>query len=177
MSGPDDVGAIVVPGCDVERVLGRGGFATVYQASRGGDRVVVKVALASGTAAATRLGRERRLLERIGGNDTCDGEAGYTSNSLATADALRVADIKTIVVGFDGSATGISVSHLNNLACAGGLAAGPAENCIASGDQLRAPARRPPPAELFLRAEDQAGLTSALMGVAATVACDPDIVQ
>jgi hypothetical protein len=146
MSGPDDVGAIVVPGCDVERVLGRGGFATVYQASRGGDRVVVKVALASGTAAATRLGRERRLLERIGGNDTCDGEAGYTSNSLATADALRVADIKTIVVGFDGSATGISVSHLNNLACAGGLAAGrPRTASPAAISCARPRGARPPP--------------------------------
>jgi hypothetical protein len=121
--------------------------------------------------------REQHILRITDGNDTCDGEAGYTSNSLATADALRVAGIETIVVGFDGSTIGISVSHLNNLACAGSLAAGPAENCIASGDQLRAPARRPPPAELFLRAEDQAGLTSALMGVPATVACDPDIVQ
>jgi hypothetical protein len=123
-------------------------------------------------AASAAADRSQFVLLITDGDDNCDDDAGYDTDSLPTADALAAAGIRTHVVGFDGSGAGIDARHLNDLACAGGTAPDPVRNCVAGAGGMRAVAA-PSPARLFLLAEDQVALTSTLMRIADDIACDP----
>jgi hypothetical protein len=129
------------------------------------------LAAAQASLAAGADGRDQLALLITDGNDTCDGDAGYDTLSLPTADALAAAGVRTYVVGFDGSGSGVSPTHLNDLACAGGTAPDPGQNCVDQDGGKRA-IDAPTPAQLFVLAEDQAALTAVLMSIAAGVACD-----
>jgi len=78
--------------------------------------------------------------------------------------------VKTFVVGFDGSGSGVDEAHLNDLACAGGTAPNFDNNCVMQGSVYRAVAS-PSPSRLFLLAEDALSLGQALESVTADVCC------
>lgn len=105
------------------------------------------------------------------GADTCDGDDGYTTDSLATADAMTAAGIDTFVVGFSGTGTDLDPAHLNDLACAGGTAVGFATNCQDAGPGFRAVAA-PDPALLYVLATEAESLEDAIAGIGETVCCD-----
>lgn len=123
-----------------------------------------------GLAAIAQPRRDQYALLITDGADTCDYRDTYDTKSLASADALRGDLVKTFVVGFDGSGTGVDEEHLNHLACAGGTAIGFASNCELQGNVYRAVAN-PSPSRLFLLAEDALTLAQALEGVTADVCC------
>ena len=52
----------IVPGYAVDRLLGSGGFATVWAASRTGDRAAVAIKVASQATEGARLAAERDAL-------------------------------------------------------------------------------------------------------------------
>lgn len=123
-----------------------------------------------GLAAIAQPRRDQFALLITDGADTCDQRAGYDTKSLASADALRADFVKTFVVGFDGSGSGVDEQHLNHLACAGGTAKSFDENCELEGSVYRA-VLNPSPARLFLLAEDALTLAQALESVTADVCC------
>ncbi len=104
------------------------------------------------------------------GADTCDGDAGYTTDSLATADAMAAAGIDLYVVGFDGSGEDLEPAHLNDLACAGHTAPDFATNCHEAGGGFRAVAA-PSPGRLYYLATELGSLQASLMAISADV-CD-----
>ena len=106
------------------------------------------------------------------GADTCDGDAGYTTDSLATADAMAAAGIDLYVVGFDGTGEDLEPAHLNDLACAGHTAPDFATNCQQVGDSFRAVAA-PNPGRLYYLATELGSLQAALMAISADV-CSED---
>lgn len=99
------------------------------------------------------------------GADTCDGDDGYTTDSLATADAMAAAGINTYVLGFSGSGEDFDPVHLNNLACAGRTAPDFDTNCQLVGDGYRAVAQ-PNPERLFYIASELDTLTDTLSEIA-----------
>jgi hypothetical protein len=104
------------------------------------------------------------------GADTCDGDAGYATDSLATADAMAAAGIDLYVVGFDGTGEDLEPAHLNDLACAGHTAPDFASNCQEVGGGFRAVAA-PNPGRLYYLATELGSLQAALMAISADV-CD-----
>lgn len=105
------------------------------------------------------------------GADTCDGDDGYDTDSLATADAMAAAGVKTFVVGFDGTGEDLDPVHLNDLACAGGTAIGFATNCVDAGGGFRA-VDAPDPARLYVLATEGESLEGAIAGIGETICCD-----
>jgi len=106
------------------------------------------------------------------GADTCDGDAGYTTDSLATADAMAAAGIDLYVVGFDGSGADLEPAHLNDLACAGHTAPDFAANCHEVAGGFRAVAA-PSPGRLYYLATELGSLQAALTAISADV-CDDE---
>jgi hypothetical protein len=105
------------------------------------------------------------------GADTCDGDEGYATDSLATADAMAAAGVKTFVVGFDGTGEDLDPAHLNDLACAGGTAVGFATNCQDAGGGFRAVAE-PDPARLYQLATEAESLHDAIAEIGENICCD-----
>lgn len=122
-----------------------------------------------GLAAIREPARDQYVLLITDGADTCDHRDGYTTKSLAAADALRDDGVRIFVVGFDGSGSGVDAAHLNDLACAGGTAPDPASNCELVDGVYRAVAE--PSSRLFLLAEDAASLGQALESTTSDVCC------
>jgi hypothetical protein len=131
---------------------------------------------AATTPAATAPTRSVLLI--TDGADNCGPVVGGTlttdPGALLAADDLAAEGIRTYVLGFDGAVGTIDAKldpqHLNDLACAGGTAPDPDRNCRAVDTGLRAVAD-PDPAMLYLRADDQASLTSLMMQIAEDVSC------
>lgn len=107
------------------------------------------------------------------GADTCDGAEGYTTDSLATADAMAAAGIKLYVLGFSGSGEDFDPDHLNNLACAGGTAPNFDANCQLVGGGYRVVAA-PNPERLFYVASELDSLTDTLSEIAEDT-CNPPV--
>jgi hypothetical protein len=105
------------------------------------------------------------------GKDNCDGKDGYSTGSLATADAMQEAGIDLYVVGFDGTGADLDPAHLNDLACAGHTAAGFASNCVEGPNGFRAVAS-PSPARLYYLATELGSLQAALAAIGEDLSCD-----
>ena len=109
--------------------------------------------------------REQYVLFVGDGNDTCDEPL-----VLANVHALATAGVRTFVVAFDGSGSGIDNGLLNDMACAGQTApAFPAPCKVDASGRYLASDRDGPP--LYLRAEDQAGLATGLAKIIDQVCC------
>lgn len=95
-------------------------------------------------------------------------------NPLAVTQKLAAAGINTFVVGFfatgSGGPSGVGVSFLNDMACAGHTAKGFPGTCKAMGDGYVA--ADPGGPTLYLAAGDGNELSVALQGIAAEVCCD-----
>lgn len=99
------------------------------------------------------------------GADTCDQPL-----VLANTNALAAAGVKTYVIAFDGSGTGIDKGLLNDAACAGRTALGFPTPCTVDGNgNYRATDREG--AVLFLQAENGAALVDAFQDIAGQVCC------
>lgn len=122
-------------------------------------------------AAIAEPGRDQYATLVTDGHDNCDGVAGYTTDSLSSADGLAADGVVLHVIGFDGSGEGINVAHLNDLACAGMSAPDHASNCVDTGTGYRAVAS-PVPDRLFLLAEDGTGLVDTITQVVEVACCD-----
>jgi von Willebrand factor type A domain len=105
------------------------------------------------------------------GRDNCDGEAGYSTGSMAAADAMQEAGIDLYVVGFDGTGEDLDPAHLNNLACAGHTAVDFASNCVEGPNGFRAVAS-PSPARLYYLATELGSLQAALAAIGEDLSCD-----
>ena len=111
--------------------------------------------------------REQYALLITDGQDTCsDLEA------LQEIQAMAAAEVKTYVVGFDGTGgTGVDVPQLNDMACAGLTATDFANNCVDDGqgnyqwDPLAQPI-------VYIVADGADSLGAALTDIAAEVCCD-----
>lgn len=106
------------------------------------------------------------------GADTCDGKAGYNTNSLESADAMAEAGINVYVLGFSGSGTDFDAKHLNNLACAGHTAPGFDTNCVLVNGGYRAVAD-PSPERLYNVASEINSLTATLLDIAEDACNEP----
>lgn len=99
------------------------------------------------------------------GADTCDEPL-----VLANTNALAAAGVKTYVIAFDGSGTGIDKGLLNDAACAGRTALGFPTPCTVDGNgNYRATDRAG--AVLFLAAENGPALVDAFQDIAGQVCC------
>jgi hypothetical protein len=105
------------------------------------------------------------------GKDNCDGKDGYSTGSLATADAMQAAGIDLYVVGFDGSGADLDPAHLNDLACAGHTAFDFAGNCREGAGGFRA-VDNPTPARLYYLATELGSLQAALAAIGEDLSCD-----
>lgn len=108
------------------------------------------------------------------GADTCDGDPGYSTDSLATADAMAATGIHLYVLGFSGSGEDFDPDHLNDLACAGGTAPDFAANCELIGGGYRA-VDTPSPERLFYVASKLGSLTDALSQIAEDTCNTPPV--
>lgn len=105
------------------------------------------------------------------GKDNCDGKDGYSTGSLAGADAMQAAGIDLYVVGFDGTGADLDPAHLNDLACAGHTAFDFASNCRQAASGFRAVAE-PSPARLYYLATELGSLQAALAAIGEDLSCD-----
>lgn len=109
--------------------------------------------------------RDQYVLFVGDGADTCDEPL-----VLANTQALARDGVKTFVVAFDGSGTGIDQGLLNDMACAGQTATGFPSPCTDDGaGNYRATDRAG--AALFLQAENGMSLATALAGIGDQVCC------
>ena len=105
------------------------------------------------------------------GKDNCDGKDGYSTGSLANADAMQAAGIDLYVVGFDGTGADLDPAHLNDRACAGHTAVDFASNCHQVASGFRAVAS-PTPARLYYLATELGSLQAALAAIGEDLSCD-----
>ena len=105
------------------------------------------------------------------GKDNCDGKDGYSTGSLANADAMQAAGIDLYVVGFDGTGADLDPAHLNDLACAGHTAVDFASNCREVANGFRAVAS-PSPARLYYLATELGSLQAAISAISEDLSCD-----
>lgn len=116
-------------------------------------------------AAIREPDRDQYVLFVGDGQDTCNQPLVLTNT-----DALAADDVKTFVVAFDASGTGIDNGLLNDMACAGGTAPGfPAPCSLDASGHYRATDRSGPP--LYLVADDAAALANALTTIGSQVCC------
>lgn len=108
------------------------------------------------------------------GADNCDGDTGYSTNSLESADAMAEAGISVYVLGFSGSGEDFNPTHLNNLACAGRTAPDFDTNCKLVGGGYRAIAE-PNPARLYHVASEIDSLTTTLLDIAEDACNEPPL--
>jgi hypothetical protein len=109
-------------------------------------------------ASTREVDRPQYVLFVGDGADTCDTEL-----ALASTEALAADGVKTFVVAFDDTPSGVDRGLLNDMACAGQTAdpAACAGNRAIDRDG----------ADLFLVANDARGLTGALEQIAQSVCC------
>jgi hypothetical protein len=99
------------------------------------------------------------------GADNCDGDEGYSTNSLEEADAMTTAGIRLYVLGFSGSGEDFNAEHLNDLACAGRTARDFDINCELVGSGYRA-VENASQARLYYLADEIDSLTESLEAIA-----------
>ncbi len=109
--------------------------------------------------------RKQFVILLTDGEDTCSEDLAIT-----TVQAMAAEDVKTYVIGFDSSGgRGVDIGLLNDLACAGGTAAGFPAPCTLNGSAYTATDRDG--TILFQLAEDAEQLTQTLKTFAGEVCC------
>lgn len=99
------------------------------------------------------------------GQDTCT-----TPDPVERVQALATAGVRTFVVGFDASGTGVDPVMLNNAACAGLTAPDPGTNCVQQGSGYVAADPQSGPT-LFISASDGSDLQTEIEAVSSEVGC------
>jgi hypothetical protein len=106
------------------------------------------------------------------GKDNCDGKDGYSTGSLANADAMASAGVDLYVVGFDGTGADLDPVHLNDLACAGHTAFDFAANCSQNAAGGYRAVGSPNPARLYYLATELGSLQAAIAAISEDLSCD-----
>lgn len=111
-------------------------------------------------------GRDQYVVLLTDGQDTCDA-----AGALAKIQALAAAGVKTFVIGFGATGTGINAKQLDNFACAGRTAVGFPAPCTADASGNYKATSPGTGAALYLAAEDATALSASLGALAGQVCC------
>ena len=125
---------------------------------------------ATGLANVAAAGRPQFVVLVTDGGDSCDPTEIPAAQSASTqqVQALAAAGIKTYVISFSGTA--VNAERLNHLACAGRTVADLDTHCEkdAQGNYFARAGEAP----LYLAAQDQNSLQTALRSIAGEVCCN-----